>query len=211
MKLKICGLNNRENILQVLECKPDYIGFIFYNKSPRYIGKLPSQFVYDLSSVKKAGIFVNEPEMNILDIVSRYGLDYVQLHGDETPSFCSAVQKYVPVIKTFQIDDAFDLSALSAYENVCDFFLFDSKSKNYGGSGKSFNHTKLGGYTLRKSMFLSGGIDLNISEQVLYLQAQFPYITAVDVNSRFEIQPGIKDVKKVKLLAEKLKQHELQG
>lgn len=204
MKIKVCGLNNRENILKVLECKPDYIGFIFYDKSPRFIGKLSADFVKNISSAKKAGVFVNESEQHILDCVGRYGLDYVQLHGDESPEFCEKINKIVPVIKTFQVDDAFDFSSLKIYENVCDSFLFDSKSKNYGGSGKSFNHEKLDEYKLNKPVFLSGGLNLNITDDVLYLKSLHPNVIALDVNSKFEISPGIKDENKIKMLIEKL-------
>jgi phosphoribosylanthranilate isomerase len=205
MKLKVCGLNNRENILQVLECKPDYIGFIFYDKSPRFIGELSVDFVRSISLTKKVGVFVNENVGRILDCISRYELDYIQLHGDESPEFCGKINKIVPVIKAFQVDDAFDFSSLKSYEQVCEFFLFDSKSKNYGGSGKSFNHGKLDEYNLNKPVFLSGGLNLNITEDVLYLKSLYPNVVALDVNSKFEISPGVKDEKKIKILIEKLR------
>ncbi|HXB42265.1 MAG TPA: phosphoribosylanthranilate isomerase [Bacteroidia bacterium] len=205
MKLKVCGLNNRENILQVLECKPDYIGFIFYDKSPRFIGELSADFVKSISLAKKVGVFVNENEGHILDCVSQYELDYVQLHGDESPEFSKRINKVVPVIKAFQVDDTFDFSFPKAYEQNCEFFLFDSKSKNYGGSGKSFNHEKLDEYILNKPVFLSGGLNLNITEDILYLQSLHPNVVALDVNSKFEIAPGVKDEKKIKMLIEKLK------
>lgn len=216
MKLKVCGLNNRENTLQVLECKPDYVGFIFYAKSPRFVGDLSPEFVSGIDSAKKVGVFVNETEINILDKVSRYGLDYVQLHGDETPEFCALINRCVPVIKAFQIADDFDFSVLNDYEASCDHFLFDSKSKNYGGSGKGFNHEKLKEYKLNKPFFLSGGIDIEtISDLVLRLSSLVSRLSslvplvALDVNSRFEISPGIKDEKKIKVLTEKLRNNEL--
>ena len=211
MKLKVCGLNNRENILEVLECKPDYIGFIFYAKSPRFIGDLEVDFVKNISSIKKIGIFVNESETQILDCVSRYGLDYVQLHGDESPEFCGAINKMVPVIKAFQVDDAFSFEAVEPYKDVCQFFLFDSKSKNYGGSGKSFDHKKLEEYSMDKPVFLSGGLDLNITEDILYLKSMHPNVMAIDINSRFETTPGIKNTNKIKVLTEKIRSHELHG
>lgn len=191
VKLKVCGLKDRENILQVLECKPDYIGFIFYDKSPRYAGGLDADFVKSISSAKKTGVFVNETETNILDIVSRLGLDHVQLHGDETPEFCKIVQKSVPVIKAFQINDEFDFAVLNAYKDVCDYFLFDSKSEKFGGSGKSFNHEKLNEYKLEKPYFLSGGLSLENMGGIANAYC-------LDVNSHFEISPGIKDINRLK-------------
>ncbi|HXU28313.1 MAG TPA: phosphoribosylanthranilate isomerase [Bacteroidia bacterium] len=205
MKLKVCGLKNRENIIDVLEYKPDFIGFVFYEKSPRYIGEeLKSSFVQNISISKKVGVFVNESEIKMLDIASRYGLDYLQLHGTETAEFCKQVQKSIPVIKAFQIDDDFDFSTLKEYEGACTYFLFDSKSKQYGGSGKMFNWKKLKEYKLDKPFFLSGGIDLDNVEQALLFKSKIPTLYAVDVNSRFETEPGIKDVSKIKLLSNKI-------
>jgi len=203
MKLKVCGLKDHENILEVLAYKPDYIGFIFYDKSPRYAGKeLSADFTQSISSAKKVGVFVNESEINILDKVSCFGLDYVQLHGNETPEFCKQIQKNVPVIKAFGIGDNFDFSSLDAYKDVCTYFLFDSSSKEYGGSGKAFNWNKLKEYTLQKPFFLSGGIDLQNIDDIQNLA--IPQLMAVDVNSCFETLPGIKDISKIKELKLKL-------
>ncbi len=210
MKLKVCGLKDRENIEKVLACGPDYFGFIFYKKSPRYVADLSPEFVQGITGVKKVGVFVNENEINILDSVSRYGLDLVQLYGDERPEFCSLIRRSVPVIKAFQISETFDFSSLALYANCCDHFLFDSKSDNYGGSGKSFDHKKLEEYSFDKTVFLSGGLNLNITEDISYLNSVHPKVFAIDVNSRFELSPGIKDEKKVKVLIDKLKQHEFQ-
>lgn len=195
MKLKVCGLTNRENILQVLNCKPDYIGFIFYNKSPRYIGGLSSDFVQNIASAKKVGVFVNETEIKILDCVSCYGLDFVQLHGDESPGFCSEINKSVPVIKAFRVDDDFDFSSILPFENTCHYFLFDSKNEKFGGSGQPFNHEKLREYKLNKPFFLSGGLSL---ENINKIKNENAY--CLDVNSKFEISPGIKDIDKLKLI-----------
>ena len=206
MKLKVCGLKDRENILQVLEHKPDYIGFIFYNKSLRYAGKeLDADFIQNISSAKKVGVFVNESEINILDKVSRFCLDYVQLHGNETPEFCKQIQQYVPVIKAFGIGENFNFSSLDVYKDMCDYFLFDSSSKEYGGSGKAFNWNKLKEYNLEKPFFLSGGIDLQNINEIQNLT--IPQLIAVDVNSCFEIEPGMKDTGKIKELTTKIKMH----
>jgi phosphoribosylanthranilate isomerase len=204
MKFKVCGLKNEENILQVLESKPDYIGFIFYEKSPRYVGnELTVEFAQSITTAKKVGVFVNESEVTILDIASRYGLDYVQLHGNETAVFCNEIQKSIPVIKAFQVDDDFDFSILNEYKNGCTYFLFDSKSKHFGGSGETFNWKKLEQYKLKKPFFLSGGIDLENIDEVLKLK--FSNLIAIDVNSCFETEAGIKDIEKVKTLSNKIK------
>lgn len=210
MKLKVCGLNNRENILEVLACKPDYIGFIFYDKSPRFVGNLDAGFVRSLE-VNKVGVFVNENERRIMEAVDQYGLNYVQLHGDESPEFCTLINEKVPVIKAFHVNDVFDFASAKKYMEACMYFLFDSKSENYGGSGRTFNHAKLEEYKLPKPAFLSGGLNLNITEDILYLESIHPNIVAIDVNSRFEISPGIKDAKKIKMLTDKMKKNELHG
>ena len=205
MKFKVCGLKNEKNILQVLGCEPDYIGFIFYVKSPRYIGKeLSVEFTQSITTAKKVGVFVNENEVTILDIASRYGLDFVQLHGNEMPELCNEIKKSVPVIKAFQIDNDFDFSLLNQYENSCDYFLFDSKSKQFGGSGEVFNWKKIDEYNLQKPFFLSGGIDLENIDEVLNLKSQYSNLMSIDVNSRFEIEPGIKDIEKIKLVSNKI-------
>ena len=193
MKLKVCGLKDRENILQVLECKPDYIGFIFYEKSSRFVDGLDAAFVKNISSVKKVGVFVNESEEVILECVRAFGLNYVQLHGNESPESCSSLQKRVSIIKAFQINEAFDFKELNKYNEVCDYFLFDSKSEQFGGSGKTFNHDKLAEYKLNKPYFLSGGLSL---ENISGITNAY----CLDVNSKFEISPGIKDVNKLKLI-----------
>lgn len=201
MKLKVCGLKDRENMVQVLACNPDYIGFIFYPGSPRYAGHLDPIFAAGISAVKKIGVFVNEKEINILDRVARYNLDLVQLHGDESPEFCALIRKSVPVIKAFRINSGFDFSSVRSYENVCDHFLFDSKSDNYGGSGEVFDHSLLEKYASQKKYFLGGGIDATMAEEL----KQNENIYCLDVNSKFETEPGVKDINKLKMFAEKLR------
>jgi len=206
MKFKVCGLKNEENILQVLGCKPNYIGFIFYAKSTRYVGnELAVEFAQSITTAKKVGVFVNENEVTILDIASRYELDLVQLHGTETADFCYKIKKFIPVIKAFQIDDDFDFSLLNHYENACDYFLFDSKSKQFGGSGEVFNWKKLEEYKLQKPFFLSGGIDLENINEILNLKNKYPNLMVIDINSCFETEPGIKNIEKIKIVSNKIK------
>lgn len=205
MKLKVCGLKEEENIKSVLACEPDLIGFIFYDKSPRFIKELDADFVRNISQSKKVGVFVNESESVILNKVKEYKLDYVQLHGDESPMFCEDIRKHIPVIKAFRIDNDFNFDLLLDYINCCDYFLFDSNTKAYGGSGESFNHKKLEEYNLSKPFFLSGGIDEVILSETEELKKRFPQLFALDVNSRFEISAGIKDTERIKSFSKKLK------
>jgi phosphoribosylanthranilate isomerase len=203
MKLKICGMKDRENILSVLENKPDYLGFIFYKKSPRYAGELSPDFVQSINSVTKVGVFVNEKEITILDYVARYGLDLVQLHGDEDPNFCKELQKNIKVIKAFGITNEFDFSVLNKFENACDYFLFDASTSYYGGSGKTFDWKKLSDYNLKKPFFLSGGIGPENIYEAININSSFLF--AIDVNSKAESAPGIKRTDLIKELKNKMK------
>ena len=206
MKSKICGLKYPENVLAVKDCKPDYIGFIFYEHSPRYVGNtLSPEFVQQLKDVKKVGVFVSADEMTILDHVSRYGLDLVQLHGNETADFCRNIQTYVPVIKAFGMVDHFDFEGLKEYEEACRFYLFDTQTRTHGGSGKKFNWDQLTAYQLKKPFFLSGGIDLNALPLIEKIRLTNQALMGIDVNSCFETAPGVKDINKIKKLIKKIK------
>ncbi len=194
MKLKICGLKYPDNLEEVAKLQPDYIGFIFYRASKRYMGEtLSAEHVQQIDkTIKKTGVFVNETVLDILDHVARYNLDLVQLHGHETPEECKALCKLVPVMKAFQINETFDFKSLKAYSEYCQYFLFDSASEGLGGSGKKFDHTLLNRYTLNIPYFISGGIDLDDIPSVLGSGAH-----GIDVNSRFEISPGLKNIEKL--------------
>lgn len=188
MKLKICGMKYPDNILEVSQLLPDYLGFIFYEKSSRYfdgeIPKIPK-------SIKKVGVFVNQTSEEIISKIEKYDLDVIQLHGEETPDFCQNLrQEKVEIIKVFSVDDDFDFELLKEYENVCDYFLFDTKGKLHGGNGVTFNWEILKKYTSSKPLFLSGGIGI---EEISKIKTLNVPIYAIDVNSKFEIEPGLKD------------------
>jgi phosphoribosylanthranilate isomerase len=192
MKLKICGMKYPENILEVSTLLPDYMGFIFWKPSARYfenvIPILPT-------SIQKVGVFVDATCDEINAIVNQHQLDIVQLHGKETPEFCEKLQfLQKPIIKVFSIDSAFDFSLLKPYESVCDFYLFDTKGKLPGGNGVAFNWEVLQKYNSNKPFFLSGGIGLDDIEAIQKLHLP---IHAIDVNSKFEIKPGLKDIQKL--------------
>ena len=195
MRLKICGMKYPENILEVGALLPDYMGFIFWEKSARYfdgiIPELPK-------SIKKVGVFVNAPLNEILEKIKTHNLQAVQLHGDESVEFCESLKKNTPklidVIKVFPILDTFDFGILNSYEKVCDFFLFDTKGKLPGGNGTTFDWKVLEQYPSTKPFFLSGGIGIEELDSINeILKTNLP-IYAIDVNSKFEIEPGLKNI-----------------
>ena len=194
MKLKICGMKYPENILEVGGLLPDYMGFIFWKKSARYFdGNLPEL----PHSLKKVGVFVNASIEEILEKIEKHDLQAVQLHGDESVEFCENLKKKLPnlidVIKVFSILDTFDFAILNSYENVCDFFLFDTKGKLPGGNGTTFDWDVLKKYPSTKPFFLSGGIGVEEMDAVNeILKTNLP-VYAVDVNSKLEIEPGLKN------------------
>ncbi|ESU25170.1 trpF protein [Flavobacterium enshiense DK69] len=183
------------NIEEVAKLQPDYLGFIFYEKSPRFFNKeipiLPK-------STQKVGVFVDAYLDDILDKIRRYNLQLVQLHGNESPEFCYLLKHInIKVIKAFSIDDNFDFQTITPYENVCDYFLFDTKGQYHGGNGTTFNWQILKNYPSQKPFFLSGGIGL---EEVKTIQQMNLPIHAIDVNSKFEIEPGLKNTQLLKQL-----------
>ncbi len=195
MKLKICGMKYSENILEVGALLPDYMGFIFWEKSARYFdGEIPNL----PKSIKKVGVFVNASLEEILKKVEKYDLQAVQLHGHESVAFCENLKKNIPnlidVIKVFSILDTFDFEILNSYENACDFFLFDTKGKLPGGNGTTFDWKVLENYSSTKPFFLSGGIGIEELEQVKQvLKTNLPIYT-IDINSKFEVEPGLKNI-----------------
>lgn len=209
MKLKVCGMKHSENIIEVSKLKPDYMGFIFYDKSPRNfkgeISELPA-------AIKKVGVFVNSSIANVIEKVNEYNLQAVQLHGEETPEFCRSV-KFHPrlkqrailesqliVIKVFSIKNNFNFELLKPYEEICDYFLFDTKGKNPGGNGYTFDWNVLKNYPSTKPYFLSGGIGLEEIEklELFFKSDASTFCKAIDVNSKFEVKAGLKDIEILK-------------
>jgi phosphoribosylanthranilate isomerase len=192
IQLKICGLKVPDNIREVAELQPDYIGMIFYPKSPRYIE--PSRTPMPLTpGIKRVGVFVNENPVQISRLARQHRLDLLQLHGDENPGYCAAVgQLGMPLIKAFGINPGFDFDSLAAYQPHCQHFLFDTRSSKYGGTGESFDWAELKNYTLDTPFFLSGGISPDDAEKIK--QFAHPSLHAIDINSKFETAPGVKDI-----------------
>jgi len=204
--LKVCGMKFPENIREIVQLQPDFLGFIFYPKSPRYVvEELDPQELSNIpDTIKKVGVFVNEELERLLDLANQYQLDMIQLHGEETPEYCQKVRDEFPVIKAFSVGNHLDLDHLKEYEKFVDYFLFDTKTPLYGGSGKKFNWDELNNYNLDKPYFLSGGIGVDDIEHIL--NREFPGTLILDVNSKMESEPGRKDVLMVRALVNKLKQ-----
>ncbi|MEP0368259.1 MAG: phosphoribosylanthranilate isomerase [Cyclobacteriaceae bacterium] len=201
MKLKVCGMREKENIEELLQLEPDFIGFIFYAKSPRFVENFEIPDVP--TETKKVGVFVNEDESVILDCVEKYGLDYVQLHGNEPVELAESIkQKGVGVIKVFGVMDALPSAEIRPYEDAVDYFLFDTKTPAHGGSGQKFDWSILKSYDSTKPFFLSGGIDVSDIEEIKKMNIE--KLEVIDVNSRFEIAPGLKNIERVKALKSKL-------
>lgn len=207
MKIKVCGNTRIEQLKEVSNLPIDYVGLIFYPQSPRCVlQKLdPNDFKQLKIPATKVGVFVNASEEEVMKQVEDFGLEMVQLHGDETVSFCNKISDQLKVIKAFRITDS-DANVdwlVQEYHEVCDYFLFDKGSAGlYGGTGKKFDWNLLGNSSIKKPFFLSGGIERN---DVAALKAfHHPFFYGVDVNSRFEISPGIKDLKLIKDFAEEL-------
>lgn len=199
MKIKVCGMKYPENISAVAALQPDYMGFIFYPQSPRFAIELDT---IDVSAFK-TGVFVDENEGKVKKLIGKCQLDAIQLHGNESPQFCRLFKGKVTVIKAFGVDENFDFEKLRAYSNSVDFFLFDTKTSTYGGSGKTFDWEVLNSYKLSIPFFLSGGLSLENLEEVKKIK--HPQFYGVDLNSRFETAPALKDIDKLKKAFEILK------
>ena len=183
------------NVTDVVALAPDYLGFIFFEKSPRHAeGIVTKEILAGVpKNIQKVGVFVNERPEKVMAILSQYGLDMAQLHGDESPEDCLQLKsKGIRIAKAFAVGTSFDFSQIAPYEKAADFFLFDTKGDQYGGNGVVFDWRILDNYKGNTPFFLSGGIGPNT---VKALQSfDHPMWYGMDVNSRFEIAPGLKDL-----------------
>ncbi|NCT08877.1 MAG: phosphoribosylanthranilate isomerase [Flavobacteriia bacterium] len=215
MKLKVCGMKFTENIQQVAALQPDYLGFIFYEKSKRNFEGIIPTFP---KIIKKTGVFVNEYLEIVVSLAEEYQLEAIQLHGEESVEYIKELKsqielsqelyqseksklgkkKIVEIIKVFGIKDQFDFDILKPFLEVVDYFLFDTKGNEKGGNGIHFNWQLLKNYPFSKPFFLSGGIGLDDVEKLQeILQSNLP-IYGLDVNSKFEIEPGKKNIELLK-------------
>ncbi len=230
MRLKICGMKYDENIRKVAELHPDYLGFIFYEKSKRnFEGIIP-----EISkNIKKTGVFVNEIKEIVISLVEEYKLEAIQLHGDESVAYLSDLKNElaarrtlfieenkcikkrknklfvsknpIEIIKVFAIKDQFDFSILEPYLNVVDYFLFDTKGKERGGNGVKFDWSVLEKYPFEKPFFLSGGIASDDLEKIQIIRKKNLPIYSLDVNSKFESSPGLKNIEELSKFKDNLK------
>lgn len=206
MKIKVCGLKHPDNIRAVTDLVPDYVGFIYYSKSPRFVADHVGDSLASLpSSINKTAVFVNETADEINRLIDQYGFDAIQLHGSESPEFAAQFKGRVEVLKAFGVNEDFDFEQLKAYTNKVDYFLFDTKTDAHGGSGQTFNWSVLDKYQLAVPFFLSGGLSLDNLNQIAHITHQQFY--GVDLNSKFETAPGLKDIDKLRQAFALLKQH----
>ncbi len=216
MQIKVCGMKDPGNINALLSLPIDWIGFIFYDKSPRsaesevlqhWIENNESAF----GNISRTGVFVNAEMDFVLNHLHDYKLDYIQLHGHESPQYCVELRSFwmmssmrkARIIKAFPIDESFDFNIIPDYEGKCDLFLFDTKGSKAGGNGITFDWQILEKYKGNTPFLLSGGIDSGMEKEIR--QLNYPQLIGVDINSKFEIEPGVKDIKKVKEFVEGLK------
>ena len=206
MKIKVCGMRQKENIEELVRLNPDYIGFIFYSQSKRYVGDRIDDEILALipPNIQKVGVFVDEPFDSIVEKYKINRLDILQLHGSELPEYCDQLKKLgITVIKAFKFAEDFDFKGIKPYETSCDYFLFDTAGKTVGGTGVKFDWSLIKQYTGRNPFFLSGGIgstDVQTVREISHI-----HLFGVDVNSGFESEPAKKDISKVNAFINELR------
>ncbi len=197
MLIKVCGMRESFNVNAMYNAGIRTLGFIFFDKSKRFFHhSIDSINLEELpKDINRVGVFVNENVENVIDIVSEYDLTHVQLHGEESPDYTKKVQKFAKVIKAFRVDEDFDFKNTEAYLH-CDFLLFDAKGKEYGGNGIQYDWSILNKYTKEAPFILSGGIGPDDAEKINAIN--HPKLAGIDINSGFEIKPGLKNVNQIK-------------
>jgi len=208
LKIKVCGLRDMVNVSEIVKCTPDFAGFIFWPGSSRYVGDDPRSYLFNRMPlhVIKTGVFVNEDIAKVRGIISRYSLNAVQFHGPESAEYCKGFREDgIITIKAFGIEKGFDFNLLIPYIESCDYFLFDTKTPGFGGSGKKFDKNILRGYELDKLFFLSGGIGFEDIDEIRDLMLMNNRFFGVDINSRFETSPGIKNAGLIKSFIDEIR------
>ncbi len=210
MRIKVCGMTLPEQVSALDEMGVDFAGFIFYPKSPRFVGNkiTPEKMRKIKGHIAKVGVFVNEPYDEMMRTVDEYRLDMVQLHGDETPFFCEKVANYVTVVKAFRLSDNDPIDwIVRPYHESTDMYMFDTMGAGYGGTGKKFDWNDLKAASIDKLYFLSGGIEPGDEENIKAFMKEpvAQKLFSIDINSKFEISPGVKDVNKLRQFVDNLK------
>jgi len=209
MRIKVCGMTQIEQVDKLSDLGVTFAGFIFYPKSPRYVFKhMTTTQIRKENNINKVGVFVNAPVEEVLHMVDECRLHMVQLHGDESPKYCEKIADYVSVVKAFRLSDNDSVQwMIRPFMDVCDMFMFDTMGAGYGGTGKKFDWNMLQGQTIGKPFFLSGGIEHGDEEKLKSFTSEpvAKALFAVDINSKFELAPGIKELDKVRVFADNLK------
>lgn len=201
MIVKVCGMRDAENIREVEALGVDWMGFVFHRTSPRFVGELPD---YLPQRAKRVGVFVDETEEQIMETVQLFRLDMVQLHGHETPDFCTRIRsKGLKVIKAINVQNRLPSEEVSFYEGACDYFLFDTKTPLPGGSGQKFDWSALSAYRGTTPFLLSGGISPDDADRVEAFVHE--RCIGIDLNSRFETSPAYKDIHLLQSFIDKIK------
>jgi phosphoribosylanthranilate isomerase len=203
MRIKVCGLTSVNQVRQLNELGIEFAGFNFYKRSPRYVHKsMPSTAIKKMrGKINKVGVFVDEDVDEVLRTVDDCGLYLVQLHGNESPHYCEKISNYITVIKVFRLSDDDNVEwKIKDYYDVADMFMFDTDTTAFGGSGKKFNWQLLKDIKIKKPFFLAGGISVDDADELKKFsqQAVAKDLFAVDINSKFEITPGVKDIELIK-------------
>lgn len=209
MRIKVCGMTQPGQVDELAAMGVTFAGFIFYPKSPRYVFRnMTTTDMRKVNTINKVGVFVNASIEEVLHMVDECRLHMVQLHGDETPKYCEKIADYVSVVKAFRVSEHDHLDwTIRPYMDVCDMFMFDTMGAGYGGTGKKFNWSMLKDLDIGKPFFLSGGIEAGDESRLKEFAGQpaGKALFAIDINSRFEIAPGLKDMDKVRSFVNELK------
>ncbi len=209
MRVKVCGMTQLEQVEQLPDLGVTFAGFIFYPKSPRYVFKnMTTSQVRRLNNINKVGVFVNAPIEEVLHLVDECRLQMVQLHGDESARYCEKIADYVSVVKAFRLSDHDSVEWMTQpFQDACDIFMFDTMGAGYGGTGKKFDWSILKGSNIEKPFFLSGGIEPGDEERLKQFEMEpvAKSLFAVDINSRFEVDAGVKDLAKVKMFCDQIR------
>jgi phosphoribosylanthranilate isomerase len=203
LKIKVCGMKYTQNRQEVEKLDVDFLGYIFYPRSKRFVGETPEPGLFN-SEKPKVGVFVDENAFEILALSKNLGFEWVQLHGKENPKTCQLLKRQgLKIIKAFSVDENFDFEITLPYEKVANYFLFDTKTENHGGSGQKFNWSILEKYEGHIPFFLSGGIGPDDMDSILKIN--HPKLTGVDINSGFEDEPGLKNNEKLEKFITEIK------
>jgi phosphoribosylanthranilate isomerase len=203
MRIKVCGMTLPEQVTALDEMGVDLAGFIFYPKSPRYVGHKisPEKMRQIKGKIAKVGVFVNMPYEELMKTVEDYRLDMVQLHGDESPHFCEKVANYITIVKAFRLSDNDPIEwIIRSFHEGSDMYMFDTLGAGYGGTGKKFDWNLLNAASIEKLFFLAGGIEPGDEEKLKEFMKEpvAKKLFAVDINSKFEVSPGVKDMERIK-------------